>query len=33
MTTPPPTTLTNNLNIREEFEGIHKTAMKNDFAK
>jgi hypothetical protein len=33
MTTTPPTTLTNKLNIREELEGIHKTTMKKDFAK
>ncbi len=33
MTTTPPTTLTNNLNIREERERIHKTTMKKDFAK
>jgi hypothetical protein len=33
MTTTTPTTFTNNLNIREELEGIHKTTMKKDFAK
>jgi hypothetical protein len=33
MTTTPPTTPTNNLNIREELEGIHNTIMKKNFAK